>query len=80
MNLLVIKDFIINSRELVVQVANAIYKFLPVFPAENLAGLLVLVLSFLIAHYLVNFFPKLEYSLLIKLLGTAALFYVLWLW
>jgi len=74
-----LKELILNGREIVVNLGGALSKFLP-FEGEKIAGLLVLVISFWIASTLFNMFPNMKNQFITKLVATAALFYILWLW
>lgn len=75
-----LKEIIINGREVIIKLAEALSKLIPQFPANNIAGVIVLLISFWIASSIFNLFPNFKSNLLIKLLGTGALFYFLWLW
>lgn len=79
MALLGLKEIIISGREVILKLADTAAKVYP-FPAKNIAGLAVLVISFLLASWIINTLFKNKSNFLIKLLGTGALFYILWIW
>lgn len=75
-----LKEILLTEREWTTNIATGLTNFFHIpFLPENVAAVIILVISFLAVNALVNFFSK-NSNGLIKLLGTGALFWFLWLW
>ena len=73
-----LKATIVSGRDIAIAFGDFLSKLLP-FEGSKIAGLIILVLSFILVSWIVNSFSP-KNNIIPKLIGTGALFYFLWLW